>query len=318
MNHFVFKLGIHSRHRYALSLVVMLLGIVGISVITQKALAKDVTKPVAPAQPSSQNAAQTDTIVKKLLGQWQTRDPKSNTQFTFIFAPENKLFMVLTAPDGSLGAIKLAYQVNSATQPMQMDIQISPEQKASTIFEFTSDGKLRLAIDGITPETPRPAKFKGDETVFARTSDATTLPVNIKVIEPEVAKEKTPADEVKTYMSALTQVQQARYREQGKFASTIEDVSIGLKTETDFYRYKFVPQKDDTKSVMITAEAKTAQLPSFTSAVFATQVNGKTTTVAQICATEKPSTKPPAMPSAPTTASSEIRCPAGSRSLISK
>ncbi len=314
MNHFVFKLGIRLGHRYLLYCVVMLLGIAVTSVMTQKVIASDAAQPVA----QSQNASQTDAIVKKLLGQWQTRDPKSNTLFTFVFAPENKLFMVLTAPDGSLGAIKLAYQVNSATQPMQMDIQLSPEQKASTIFEFTSDGKLRIAIDGITPEAPRPAKFKGDETIFAKTSDATTLAANIKVIEPEVAKEKTPADEVKTYMSALTQVQQARYREQGKFASKIEDVSIGLKTETDFYRYKFVPQKDDTKSVMITAEAKTAQLPSYTSAVFATQMNGKKTTVAQICATETPSTKPPAMPSAPMASSSEIKCPAGSRSLISK
>lgn len=272
MNHFAFNMGIGLRCRYALYLVVMLLGLAEISVITQKVLANDVAKPVAQAQ----NIPQTDAIVKKLLGQWQTKDPKSNTQFTFIFTPENKLFMVLPAPDGSLVALKLAYQINSATQPMQMDIQLSPEQKASTIFEFTTDGQLRLAIDGITPEAPRPAKFRGDETLFARTSDATTLPANIKVIEPEVAKAKTPEDEVKTYMAALTQVQQARYREQGKFASTIEEVSIGLKTETEFYRYKFIPQKDDTKSVMITAEAKNAELPSYTGAVFATQVNGKT------------------------------------------
>lgn len=314
MNHFAFNMGIGLRCRYALYLVVMLLGLAEISVITQKVLANDVAKPVAQAQ----NIPQTDAIVKKLLGQWQTKDPKSNTQFTFIFTPENKLFMVLPAPDGSLVALKLAYQINSATQPMQMDIQLSPEQKASTIFEFTTDGQLRLAIDGITPEAPRPAKFRGDETLFARTSDATTLPANIKVIEPEVAKAKTPEDEVKTYMAALTQVQQARYREQGKFASTIEEVSIGLKTETEFYRYKFIPQKDDTKSVMITAEAKNAELPSYTGAVFATQVNGKNTPVAQICATEKPSTTPPTMPSPPMTASSEIKCPVGSRSLISK
>lgn len=316
MAHFVFNLGRRLHHRYALYLAVMLLG-AGTLVITQKVLANDAAA-ISQAQSSPQNASQTDTIVKKLLGQWQTKDPKSNTQFTFIFTPENKLFMVLPAPDGSLVALKLAYQVNSATQPMQMDIQLSPEQKATTIFEFTTDGLLRLAIEGITPETPRPAEFKGDETLFARTSDATTLPENIKVIEPEVKKAKTPEDEVKTYMAALTQVQQARYREQGKFAATIEEVSIGLKTETEFYRYKFIPQKDDTKSVMITAEAKNPQLPSYTGAVFATQINGKTTTLAQICATEKPSTTSPIMPNAPSTGSSEIKCPVGTRSLISK
>lgn len=316
MAHFVFYLGKRLHYRYALYLVVMLLG-ASTLVNTQKVLANDAA-PISQAQSSPQNASQTDAIIKKLLGQWQTKDPKSNTQFTFIFTPENKLFMVLPASDGSLVALKLAYQINSATQPMQMDIQLDPEQKATTIFEFTTDGKLRLAIDGLTPETPRPTKFKGDETLFSRTSDATTLPANIKVIEPEVKKAKTPADEVKTYLAALTQVQQAHYREQGKFAATIEEVSIGLKTETDFYRYKFIPQKDDTKSIMITAEAKNAQLPSYTGAVFATQINGKNTAVAQICETEKPSTTPPIMPNAPITGSSEIKCPVGSRSLISK
>ena len=66
---------------------------------------------------------------------------------------------------------------------------------------------------------------------------------------------------------------------------------------------------------MITAVAKDAQLPSYTGAVFVTQVNGKMTPVAQICETAQPSTSPPAMPTAPTGSSSEIQCPAGSRSL---
>lgn len=310
MSHFVFNLCKRSRCGYVSCLVVMLVSIVGTPAIAQKAIAQ--------STPPPEKTSQTDPIVKQLLGQWQTKDPTSNAQFTFIFAPENKLFVVLPASDGSLIALKVAYQINPTAQPMQLDIQLSPEQKALTIFEFTTAGQLRLALDGLTPGLPRPAQFKGNDTLFARISEVTTLPENIPVIEPEVTKTKTPQDEVKTYMSALTQVQQARYREQGKFASTIEEVSVGLKTETDSYRYKFVPQENDTKSVMITAQAKTAQLPSYTGAVFATQVNGKTTTVAQICETEKPSTTPPVMPNAPTTSSSEIKCPTGSRSLLSK
>ena len=310
MSHFVFNLRKRLRFGYVSGFVVMLLSIAGTPAIIQKAIAQ--------SPPPPKNTSQTDTIVKQLLGQWQTKDPTSNAQITFIFAPQNKLFLVLPTSDGSLIALKIAYQINPTTQPMQLDIQLSPEQKATTIFEFKADGQLRLALDGLTPGLPRPAQFKDNDTLFTRTSEITTLPDNIQVIEPEVAKTKTPQDEVKTYLSALTQVQKARYREQGKFASTIEEVSIGLKTETDSYRYKFVPQENDTKSVMITAQAKTAQLPSYTSAVFATQVNGKTTTIAQICETEKPSTTPPVMPSAPTTSSLEIKCPTGSRSLLLK
>lgn len=299
-----------SRQLLTQGLLVMLLGTIGAVSITKEAIAQTAT--------SAQNTSPSNAIEQKLLGQWQAKDPTSNTQFTFIFAPENKLFVVLPGADNSLVALEVAYQINSTTQPMQLDIQLSPEQKAFTIFEFTPEGKLRLPLEGLTPGLPRPTQFNSNSTLFAKTSDATTVPENIEIIKPEIAKSKTPQDEVKTYMLALTQVQQARYREQGKFAETIEEVSVGLKTETESYRYKFVPQGNNTKSVMIIAQAKTEQLPSYTGAVFATQVNGETTTIAQICETEKPSTTVPEMPSMPMNNSSEIKCPMGSRSLIQK
>lgn len=286
----------------------MLLGTIEAAIITKEAIAQTATP--------TQNAAPSNAIEQKLLGQWQAKDPTSRAQFTFIFAPANKLFVVLPKPDNSLVALEVAYQINPATQPMQLDIQLSPEQKALTIFEFTPEGQLRLPLEGLTPGLARPTEFKSNSTLFAKTSNVTTVPENIEVIKPEIAKAKTPQDEVKTYMLALTQVQQARYREQGKFAETIEEVSVGLKTETESYIYKFVPQENNTNSVMIIAQAKTEQLPSYTGAVFATQVNGKTTTIAQICETEKPSTIAPEMPTAPTSGSSEIKCPTGSRSLV--
>lgn len=317
MNHLLFSLPKLLHCRSASSLIMMLLTLIGTQ-INQLPIASATTFEIAQSPSSPINAPQADLITKQLLGQWQTKDPTSNTQFTFIFAPENKLFVVLPASDGSLIALKVAYQINPTVQPMQLDIQLSPEQKALTIFEFTTEGQLRLALDGLTPGLPRPNQFKGKEVLFAKTSATTTLPENIQVIEPEIAQKKTPQDEVKTYMSALVQVQQAHYREQGKFAATIEEVSVGLKTETDYYSYKIVPQDNDTKSVMITAQAKTEKIPSYTGAVFTTQIDGKTTTVAQICETEKPSTTPPIMPNAPTIGSVEIKCPAGSRSLISK
>jgi len=77
-----------------------------------------------------------------------------------------------------------------------------------------------------------------------------------------------------------------------------------------------VPQGDNTQSVMIAAQAKKSDLPSYTGAVFTTNVNGETTPVSQICETDKPSTSPPAMPVAPASGSSKIQCPAGSRPLL--
>jgi maltoporin len=137
----------------------------------------------------------------------------------------------------------------------------------------------------------------------------------MKELSNSSGQSRKPEDEAKTYMYALTKVQQAHYQEVGKFATAIEEVSIGLKTETESYRYQIVPQGDEKQSVMVTAQAKNTELPSYTGVVFVTRVNGEATTVAQICETESPSTSPPAMPEAPARGSSAIQCPAGSRSL---
>jgi hypothetical protein len=276
---------------------------------------------IPPAVAQAQDASQTNAVAQQLLGQWQATDPTTNKAFTFIFAPEGKLFVVLPEPNGSSVAVKMAYQINATTQPKQLDIQLSRDEKALTIFEFTPEGRLRLELEELTPGTTRPTAFRPNALLFQKVSQATTVPENIKVIEletlmnPDNQKSQKPEDEAKKYIYALTQVQQAHYKEVGKFAKAIEEVSIGLRTETDSYRYRIVPQGDEKQSVMITAEAKKSELPSYTGAVFVTKVNGGTTTLAQICETNQPSTSPPAMPTAPANGLSEIQCPAGSRAL---
>ncbi|HEY9633489.1 MAG TPA: type IV pilin-like G/H family protein [Coleofasciculaceae cyanobacterium] len=292
-------------------LLLALLSIVGTPIIARPLSALTVTQ--------AQDTSKKNTVAEQLLGRWQAKDPTTDEIFTFIFAPEGNLFMVLPAPDGSSIALKVAYEINPTAKPMQLDIKLSPEQKALTIFELTADGQLRLELEGLTPSVTRPTEFRPNATLFKRTSELTTVPENIKVIEFQAfnganQKAPKPENEAKNYMYALTKVQQAHYLEQGKFATQIEQVSIGLKTETESYRYQFLPQGDETHSVMITAIAKTPQLPSYTGAVFATKVNGKTTTAAQICETEKPSMSPPAMPVAPND-SLKIQCPVGSRAL---
>jgi len=271
-----------------------------------------------------QDSSQTELVAKQILGRWEAKDPISNKVFTFVFAPDGNLFAVLPAPDGSTIALKVGYQINPATKPMQLDIQLGPEQKALTIFEFTTDGKLRLDLDGLSPGQPRSSNFKANAVLFNKISEVTTVPENIPVIELKDSKNATnqqsqkPEDQAKKYMYALIQVQQAHYKEQGKFATKFEEVSIGLRTETEAYRYKIIPQGDNTQSVMMTAEAKNTALPSYTGFVFVTKVNGQTKTVAQICETNQPSTQPPAIQVPSVGGSLEIKCPVGSRSLASK
>lgn len=262
-------------------------------------------------------AQKTDTkeIAQQLLGRWQAQDPVSKEEFTFIFAPEGELFMVLPTPEGSSIALKIDYQINPAAQPMQLDIQLSADQKLLTIFEITTDGKLRLELDGLEPGLSRPTEFQNQAIFFEKTSELTTVPEDIQVITLAKLNNQmsgTPEEEAKKYMYALTQVQQAHYLEQGKFATAIEQVSIGLRTETEYYRYQFLPQGDGTKSVIITAIAKDSELPSYTGAVFAIKTNEGNRPLAQICKTDQPSTQPPTILSVPTDNSSEVECPMGS------
>lgn len=288
-------------------LLVALLGMLGTPVSAQV--------PVVLMVSQRQEAGKTNAVAQQLQGQWQTKDSASGKVITFIFAPDGNLFTVVPAPDGSSVAIKMGYEINTTTQPMQLDMKLSPDDTAMTVFELTPKGTLRLELDGISPEQPRPSVVSSKAAVFEKVSDATTVPQGVQVVKLETQKATSGQSVVKQYLTILNEAQQDYYQKNGRFAADIEELKIITTLETENYRYQIVPQKDNKQSVMIAAIAKNAELPSYTSAVFATQVKGETTTTAQICATEKPSTSPPAMPAPPTGESLEIQCPAGSRSV---
>ena len=289
----------------AKGLLLALLGTLAIPVSAQLLVAQTVTQ--------AQDTAKTKVIDEQLQGQWQTKDPTSGETITFIFAPDGKLFTVLPSPDGSSIAIQLGYKINATTQPMQMDMALSPDETAKTIFELTPEGKLQLELDGVSPEEPRPTKFSSTPALFEKISEATTVPKDVPVVTLETQDTSNQQSVVKQYLTILSQAQQAYYQKHGKFAADIDELKIVTNLETEYFRYQIVPQKDSTQSVMITAIAKNAELPSYTSAVFAAQVDGKTATTAQICETDKPSTSPPAMPAPPAASSLQVQCPVGSR-----
>ncbi|MBD2126719.1 type IV pilin-like G/H family protein [Microcoleus sp. ZQ-A2] len=319
MSHLVSNLATGSRRVYPLQrfwvtrpfmaqgLLVILLGTLGTPVSVQSQVALRVAQ--------TQEAPKTNPVTQQLRGQWQTKDPTTGKIITFVFAPDGNLFTVLPAPDGSSVAIKFAYKINPTTQPMQLDMIVSPEQVVKTIFELTPEGKLHLELEGLSPGEARPNQFSSKSTLFEKISDVATVPKDVQVIALETEKTNATQSVVKQFLTILSQAQQAYYLKNGKFAADVEELKIVTNLETQNYRYQIVPQKDNKQSVMMTAIAKKAELPSYTSAVFATKVNGKTTTTAQICETEKPSTSPPAMPTPPTSGSLNVQCPTGSRIL---
>lgn len=125
----------------------------------------------------------TPTVSQQILGQWQSG------LLTFIFAPEGKLFIVLPTEEKPAPAVEMGYQLDTASQPMHLDIKINTNATVLTVFEFTKDGKLRLQIEGTNPGQPRPTALSENATLFEKVSEATTLPADAQLIDIENEKQ---------------------------------------------------------------------------------------------------------------------------------
>lgn len=133
------------------------------------------------AQPAAQTKQATNPINQKLVGSWQSR-VSATQNLTFIFGPDGKLFIVLPSSSNKAQALQLRYRVASTSaKPMQLDLTTSNNKTAQTIFEFPSEGKLRMELQGIEAGKPRPATFGKGALVFNKVSNNTTLPANAQL-----------------------------------------------------------------------------------------------------------------------------------------
>lgn len=125
----------------------------------------------------------TNPIAQQLIGQWESKDPGSELILTFVFSPDGKLY-ILSPNSQKPMAVKFGYSINPNPKPMHLDVIISQEQKkALTIFEFTTNGQLRVQLDNTDPGKPRPTAFSGTATLFTKVSDNPKLPENIQIID---------------------------------------------------------------------------------------------------------------------------------------
>lgn len=291
------------------SLLLGLLTTLGTAASARVSLTRSVAQSPQPPQESDVQAIQ-----KKLSGQWQAKNSFLGEQtLTFIFTADGKLFLLfrdMTAPQ------QLGYQIDTTLQPMHLDVILpGNEGVVKTIFEFTADNQLRLQLAGTDPGQARPTAFDSEATLFQKVSDATTLPPNVQVGDVETGTNRARQAEGKQNLGGMNRAQQAYYLENEKFASKIEDLGIGIKPETENYRYQILPQGNQTQSVMMTAQAKRPELRSYTGAVFVVKSKDEYLTIGGLCETDEPSSIPPAMPVAPSNESTQIQCPAGSHPL---
>ncbi|HLO89317.1 MAG TPA: type IV pilin-like G/H family protein [Nostocaceae cyanobacterium] len=269
--------------------------------------------------PNSSVSQSTDTsqdpIGQKLFGQWEIQDTSLPTKINLLFTPEGNFFLIL-GQAGRSGAYPLKYRINSTPKPMHLDV-ILPDTKepVETIFDFTADGQLRLQLNNTDPGKPRPKNFGADVSVFKKISDSTTLPENVEVVPTEEKKTSVPESEARNYIGTMNRANQAYYLEYGKFARTLNELQIGIKPETENYRYRIIPQGNSKGSVVSTATAKKPGLKSYTGFVYVKKVKGEDLTYAIVCETNQASTKAPVVPKIPRNPNQEAICPAGSTSL---
>lgn len=141
------------------------------------------------------------------------------------------------------------------------------------------------------------------------------LPPNDQVfvrIEPPGSMQRRKQSEAKQYIYSMNKGQEVHYLYKSIFGTTIEELGIGIKAETENYKYEIVVGADQ-RQAMATATAKNSELTSFTGIVFVVDRNGSKTIVSEVCETKEPSTLPPPSPKFPQ-GNGEIECPSGSRS----
>ena len=120
--------------------------------------------------------------------------------------------------------------------------------------------------------------------------------------------------EAKIIISAVNMLQQPFLIENQRFASTLEELNLGIPSETENYEYKVVAL--DRTQAQVTAKAKQRGAKSYTGAIFILKNNMLSNSITvTVCETEHASQTPPGMPQAPQSSGHEIKCPSGSKQL---
>jgi hypothetical protein len=247
-----------------------------------------------------------DTILQQLIGTWRGEDPTTQAPITLVFNPMGQVYLLAEDDAENPTAIKMWYEIDTSSDPFQLDLQLNAEQTAPTVFAITHQGQLRLRLEGISPETPRPETLDM-ATPFEKVSDSTAIAPEFEVVQ--LAPPGTTASVPVQYISVLAQSQIAYYLETGEFTENLANLGVIGSMETQQYSYAFETFEENSHQVAITAEPKAGELSSYTGAVFVEAEGDKQNIVAGICKTNEPTTLPPTLPRH---ADGNILCPSGS------
>ena len=239
-------------------------------------------------------------IQNRLVGQWQLQDIFF-VPVTVIFTAQGRGFVLIPSfgpnANSSPTAYEFSYQVNNTNQPLQIDIAQPGEETIKTIFEFTSNGRIRVELAGIKPNEPRPTEFTAGSFLLSRASNLTALPRGTQIANSLEARTLAKEREGKSIAGALLRGQQAYFLEKETFTTDIKELGTGIEDSLyENYTWQIISGGNLRQAVFVTATAKTAGLRSFVGAVFVVKEGDKNNTITGVCETIEPSMTPPPPP----------------------
>ncbi|MBP0000463.1 MAG: type IV pilin-like G/H family protein [Cyanobacteria bacterium SID2] len=171
---------------------------------------------------------------------------------------------------------------------------------------LTEDGKAYVNSPLASEETPEYL-----ELPITRVSDDAALPDNSKVVTLEEAisnsMEAALESEGQTYIGAMARGQQAYFLENNKFSESIDELQLGLQSETENYKYEIAAVED--KTAYLTASAKQPELQSFSVLVYVENTSDSPVARMLLCGTDEASQT---APDKPKVEEAGATCPSGS------
>lgn len=215
-----------------------------------------------------------------------------------------------------VGAVALA-AFNFLGKPAQiagtwkLEANGAPTGTPAITVLITNDGK----ITALNPTNEKEAIELGKIT---RISDVATLPEGANVQAKPFANQATKArqSEARSYVGAMNRGQQAHFLERDRWGKTIDELGIGIKSESENYRYtikivdsiKTVNTKNYAGIAINTAIAKKEGLKSYVGVVYLINSGAAAdlSSLGILCESQQPTTKEWGLPKFD---GKEMKCP---------
>ena len=239
---------------------------------------------------------------QKLVGTWQLTTPNNESEpYTMVFTSDGKLYLI--HPTRKIG-VAAEYQINSLNGETYLDV-FHGGFGSRTTFSINAKGQL-IIQQLFMPAAMQYSNYTGNLPAIVgnvlmpnmlrlvRISNDTKLDASIEF--PSFVSSATLALQsgAKTYIGVINRGHQAFFLEKEYFTNKLEELGLGIETESKNYTYQIVVL-DSKKAVQSTVLAKEDNLKSYTGLVYITKSPEMKEDIARslICESQKPTRKMP-------------------------